>query len=106
MAATLRPALNEILAARVDGALETPAAKADWRHGLPQLSTAGATLRELRLSDAPSLAAALATEQVARFISPPPTTAQGFERFIAWTGHEQAAGRYVCFGIVPTGMDH
>ena len=63
------------------------------------------TLRELRLSDAPSLLAMLATEEVARFISPPPTTVDGFERFIAWTHRERAAGNYVCFGVVPHGMD-
>jgi RimJ/RimL family protein N-acetyltransferase len=43
---------------------------------------------------------------VARFISPPPTTVEGFERFIAWTQRERAAGNYVCFGIVPHGMEH
>ena len=63
------------------------------------------TLRELRLSDAPSLLAMLTTEEVARFISPPPTTVEGFERFIAWTHRERAAGNYVCFAVVPHGMD-
>jgi ribosomal-protein-alanine N-acetyltransferase len=63
------------------------------------------TLRELRLSDAPSLLAMLSTEEVARFISPPPTTVDGFERFIAWTHRERAAGNYLCFGVVPHGMD-
>ena len=63
------------------------------------------TLRELRLSDAPSLLAMLATDEVARFISPPPTTVDGFERFIAWTHRERAAGNYICFGVVPHGMD-
>ena len=47
----------------------------------------------------------LATEEVARFISPPPTTVEGFERFIAWTHRERAAGNYVCFAVVPHGMD-
>ena len=63
------------------------------------------TLRELRLTDAPSLLAMLSTEEVARFISPPPTTVEGFERFIAWTHRERAAGNYVCFAVVPHGMD-
>ena len=36
--------------------------------------------------------AMLTTEEVARFISPPPTTVEGFERFIAWT-HRAARGR-------------
>jgi ribosomal-protein-alanine N-acetyltransferase len=57
------------------------------------------------MSDAPSLLAMLATEEVARFISPPPTTVEGFERFIAWTHRERAAGNYICFAVVPHGMD-
>jgi len=55
----------------------------NWRQALPVLTGSMVTLRELRLSDAPSLLAMLATEEVARFISPPPTTVEGFERFIA-----------------------
>jgi len=77
----------------------------DWRESLPVLQAGAVTLRELRLSDAPSLLAMLTTEEVARFISPPPTSVEGFERFIAWTHRERAAGRYVCFGIVPDGFD-
>ena len=77
----------------------------DWRQALPVLTGSLVTLRELRLSDAPSLLAMLSTEEVARFISPPPTTVEGFERFIAWTHRERAAGRYVCFAVVPHGMD-
>ena len=76
----------------------------DWRRALPVLSGAMVTLRELRLADAPSLLMLLSTEEVARFISPPPTTVEGFERFIAWTHRERVAGNYVCFGIVPLGM--
>ena len=77
----------------------------DWRQALPTLTGSTVTLRELRLSDAPSLLAMLATEEVARFISPPPTTVEGFERFIAWTHRERAAGNYVCFAVVPHNMD-
>ena len=62
-------------------------------------------LRELRLSDAPSLLSMLTTPEVARFISPPPTTVEGFERFIQWTHRERAAGRYICFAVVPSGME-
>ena len=76
-----------------------------WRVAPPVLKGAGVTLRELRLSDAPSLLAFLTTEEVTRFISPPPTTIAGFERFIEWTHRERAAGHYVCFGIVPDGYD-
>ncbi len=77
----------------------------DWRQSLPVLTGATITLREMRLSDAPSLLAMLTTEEVSRFISPPPTTVEGFERFIAWTHRERAAGNYVCFAVVPHGMD-
>jgi ribosomal-protein-alanine N-acetyltransferase len=77
----------------------------DWRRLLPVLRTGRITLRELRLSDARSLCELLTTEEVSRFISPPPTTVEGFEKFIAWTQRERAAGRYVCFGIVPEGRE-
>ena len=77
----------------------------NWRHALPVLTGAGVTLRELELSDAPSLFAMLTTEEVARFISPPPTTVEGFERFITWTRQQRAAGHYACFAVVPDGMN-
>jgi ribosomal-protein-alanine N-acetyltransferase len=75
----------------------------DWRTSLPTLRAKGVTLRELQLSDATALLAMLTTEEVSRFISPPPTTIAGFERFIEWTQRERAAGTYMCFGIVPAG---
>ena len=81
------------------------ATTSDWRVALPVLQAAAVTLRELRVSDAPSLLQMLSTEEVARFISPPPTTVDGFERFITWSHRERTAGRYVCFGIVPDGFD-
>lgn len=77
----------------------------DWRRGLPLLAGSQVQIRELRASDAPTLLAMLATEEVARFISPPPTTVEGFERFIAWTHRRRAAGDYVCFAVVPAGSD-
>ena len=77
----------------------------DWRQGLPLLAGTRVTLRELRTSDAPSLMAMLTTEEVTRFISPPPSDVPGFERFIEWTRVERAAGRYACFAVVPAGMD-
>jgi len=76
----------------------------DWKAALPVLAGSSFTLRELRVEDAPSLRARLTTEEVSRFISPPPTTVEGFERFILWTQRERQAGNYVCFAIVPDGM--
>jgi ribosomal-protein-alanine N-acetyltransferase len=83
----------------------TTTSSTNWQQGLPVLAGSMVTLRELRLSDAASLLTMLGSEEVARFISPPPTTIDGFERFIAWTNRERAAGNYVCFGVVPHGMD-
>lgn len=77
----------------------------DWQHGLPMLTGQQVVLRELRTSDAPSLFALLTTEEVARFISPPPTTVEGFEGFIGWTARQRAAGTYACFAVTLQGFD-
>jgi RimJ/RimL family protein N-acetyltransferase len=82
-----------------------PAHTAEWQKGLPTLTGGLVTLRELRVSDAPALFAALTAEQVSRFISPPPSTIDGFERFIAWTHRQRAAGQYICFAVVPAGSE-
>lgn len=83
----------------------TTGISADWRRELPTIVGAGLTLRELRLADATSLLSLLSTEAVARFLSPPPTTVEGFEQFIAWTHRKRAQGTYACFAVVPAGMD-
>ncbi len=88
----------------VEFAAPSTATITDWRSALPSLTGARLTLRELRAEDAPVLLALVSTEEVSRFISPPPTTIEGFERFIAWTHRERLAGNYVCFGIVPEGL--
>jgi len=77
----------------------------DWRQMLPVLSGSKVALRELRVSDAASLLKMLTTEEVTRFISPPPTTVQGFQEFIAWTHRKRSEGSYACFSVVPDGMD-
>jgi len=77
----------------------------DWRAGVPTLTGELVTLRELRLTDAPSLFVSLTTTEVARFISPPPTTVEGFERFIAWAHRQRAAGQYICFAVVARTSD-
>jgi ribosomal-protein-alanine N-acetyltransferase len=77
----------------------------DWQQHLPVLVGTKVALRELRMSDAPSLLAMLTTEEVTRFISPPPTTVEGFERFIAWTHRMWEAGSYACFAVTPVGYD-
>jgi [ribosomal protein S5]-alanine N-acetyltransferase len=77
----------------------------DWQQGLPTLRGGQVVLRELRASDAASLFALLTTEEVSRFISPPPTTVDGFERFIAWTLRQRQAGTYACFAVTVDSTD-
>jgi [ribosomal protein S5]-alanine N-acetyltransferase len=74
-----------------------------WRDGLPVVHGLGFTLRELVAADAPTLTQHLTPAEVSRFISPPPASVAGFERFIAWAQRERAAGRYACFAVVPEG---
>jgi RimJ/RimL family protein N-acetyltransferase len=77
----------------------------DWKSGLPVLSGNQVTLRELRPSDAGSLFELLTTEEVSRFISPPPTSVEGFEKFIAWTQRQRRAGAYACFAVTVDATD-
>jgi RimJ/RimL family protein N-acetyltransferase len=71
----------------------------DWKQGLPVLAGTMVKLRALRASDAQSLFTLLTTEEVSRFISPPPTSVDGFEKFIAWTHRQSRAGSYACFAV-------
>jgi RimJ/RimL family protein N-acetyltransferase len=77
----------------------------DWRSGLPTLAGRQVVLRELRLSDAASLFALLSTEEVSRFLSVPPTTLEGYERFIAWTLSQRLEGTSACFAVTLKGFD-
>ena len=90
-----RPELDRLPAPSPVGGVTTT----DWRRQLPVLAGTTVVLRELRTSDAPSLFAMLTTEEVSRFISPPPSSVDGFERFIAWTLRQRAAGQYACFAV-------
>jgi RimJ/RimL family protein N-acetyltransferase len=85
--------------------LASPGVDADWRQGLPVLRGKQVVLRELRASDAESLHALLTTEEVSRFISPPPTTVEGFERFIAWAVRQRSIGSYACYAVTLRGFD-
>ena len=74
-----------------------------WRAGLPTLANDRVVLRELRLHDAASLYRVVSRPDVSRYMWPAPPGVDAFERFIEWTWTERAAGKYVCFGIVPRG---
>jgi RimJ/RimL family protein N-acetyltransferase len=82
------------------------AAPRDWRQGLPVLRDKLVTLRELEVSDAPYLFSMLSTDEVRRYMTPPPPDIEGFERFIAWARAERAAGRFLCYGIIPAGYEN
>jgi ribosomal-protein-alanine N-acetyltransferase len=103
------PVVTNLEPIRFDSAPVTQPAiapEADWTTGLPVLKGRRIMLRELVKSDALSLLSMLSTEEVAKFISPPPTTPQGFEKFIAWAHRERQAGNQFTFGMVPEGCDH
>src|SRR6266498_613427 len=80
--------------------------EAHWTDAMPVLTGQRMMLRELVKTDATSLLSMLATEEVAKFISPPPTTPQGFEKFIQWAIRERQAGNQMTFGMVPEGYEH
>src|SRR3954452_11196976 len=86
-------------------AIGTQTVSTNWRDSLPVLSGATVTLREMRASDAASLFALLTTEEVSRFISPPPSTVDGFEKFIAWTLRQRSVGSYACFAVTLDATD-
>ena len=80
-------------------------ASRDWPNGLPHLTGTLVTLREPQVDDAPALLTMLSTPDVSRFISPPPGTVEGFERFILWARRQRAAGQCACFSVSPRGSD-
>lgn len=85
-------------------AIVRTSSRAAWRSALPTLVAPTLTMREVRADDAMSLLTMVGTDDVSRYISPPPSTPAGFERFIDWAVRERAAGGHVCYGVVPAGM--
>jgi len=77
----------------------------NWHRQLPVPKGGGVVLRELHTSDAPSLFTFLTTTAVARFLSPPPDSVKGFERFIQWAAQERSAGKCACFAVTQPASD-
>jgi RimJ/RimL family protein N-acetyltransferase len=96
---------REELDMRVVPAIDNDVVSSDWRSALPALAGQLVALRDLRASDAASLFSLLTTEEVSRFISPPPTSVEGFEKFIAWAHRQRQAGQYMCFAVTLKGFD-
>ena len=82
-----------------------PLTRSDWQRALPVLHGTGFHLREVQHSDAASLYTMLTTEEVARFITTPPTSVDGFERFVEYAQRRRSQGEFACFAVVPDGLD-
>jgi ribosomal-protein-alanine N-acetyltransferase len=75
----------------------------DSQAGLPVIEGQHVILRGMRASDASSLCELLTAPEVCRFITQPPGTPEGFERFIVRSNRQ--AGRYACFAVTLKGSD-
>jgi [ribosomal protein S5]-alanine N-acetyltransferase len=102
MVNALEIATNRSLAS---SAVDDVVITADWRLRLPVLNGERIRLRELRPADATSLLALLTNDEVTRFISPPPTTLEGFEGFIDWAARQRSAGSHAGFAATLPGSD-
>ena len=100
---------NDALMALEASALRSrPAPQTDgraWTTALPRLQAGAWTLRELEARDAAALLEDMVPEEVQRFISEPPDSIEGFERFIAWTHRQREQVVGLVYGIVPDGSD-
>lgn len=76
-----------------------------WRSRLPVLRGLRVELRELRMTDAASLCALLSAEEVRRFVAAPPSSAEGFCRFIDRMRQHQMAGTAICYAVTLRGYD-
>jgi RimJ/RimL family protein N-acetyltransferase len=103
MANALEIGINTSLAS---AAIDDVVITADWRLRLPVLAGERIRLRELQPGDAASLLALLTNDEVTRFISPPPTTLEGFEGFIDWTARQRSAGAHAGFAATLRGSDN
>src|SRR5437762_597155 len=78
-----------------------------WRDGLPVLTGNLVQLREIAFEDAPSLHMLIASDpRVTEHISPPPATVEALQGFIAWAHQQRAAGKLVCYAVVPKGLKY
>ena len=78
----------------------------NWREQVPVLHGSHVELREIRPADALTLTAHLSDPAVCRYISAPPNSPGAFQGFVLWAQRQRAAGRMVCFAVVPRGCEH
>lgn len=78
-----------------------------WRDGLPVLTGNLVSLREVEFSDVPSLHVLIASDpRVTEFISPPPPSIRAMQGFVAWAHEQRAAGKLLCYAVVPNGLKY
>ena len=63
---------------------DTVLAEQEWTQELPALHGPRVTLREVTPADAKALYGLLSADEVSRFISVPPGSAEGFARYVSW----------------------
>jgi ribosomal-protein-alanine N-acetyltransferase len=85
--------------------MPTNLTRSHWRDELPVMRSGKVMLREVKLSDAQALWAFVNTEEVVRYLSPPPPTVDGFERFIAWAHRQRAGAAQAACAVVVEGFD-
>ena len=71
----------------------TSAPSLDWRQSLPTLSGHRVTLRQIELTDAPALLDTMTSDEVARFISPPPPRSRASRASSSACGTSSSAAR-------------
>jgi ribosomal-protein-alanine N-acetyltransferase len=59
------------------------------------------TLRELQCGDAAVLQSHMTDPAALEYVSPPPSSLAGLERFIAWTHEARRVGQHLTYGVVP-----
>ena len=79
--------------------------RAAWTERVPRLSSHLVAVREVTLSDAPTLFDLLADPAVAEHLASPPPSVTAFAGFIGWSQDQRTQGNGVCFGIVPHGLE-
>jgi RimJ/RimL family protein N-acetyltransferase len=68
---------------------------------MPTFALPGATVREVRATDAAALAVMMAEPNVCEFVAAPVLAVAAVSRLIAWMREERRRERLVCFVIVP-----
>ena len=84
-------------------ALPTHVILQQWRRLPPVLRGPGIVLRELKLSDAPSLAAMLGPDDVMSLVSSPPATIADWVELVDRAQDDRARGGSLSLGLVPEG---